>query len=106
MRAPSAPPSDTGFIEDSLAALVFASSTLVVPNEGHLTLGALPSSLGCIRHEEFMKNLSKRFENETHDGPYDTAWRTGRALLASCLLQYPKNYPLTGQIMHTFSFIH
>jgi hypothetical protein len=109
MQAPSTPPSDTGIIEDSLAALVFTSSTpssLVVSNKGLSTFGGIPSSLACIRHEDFMKNLSQRFENETHDGPYDAAWRTGRAMLAMCLLQYPKNYPLTGRIMRPFAFIN
>jgi hypothetical protein len=44
-----------------------------------------------------MEDLSKRFESETHDGPYEEAWLTGRALLAFCLIVYPENYPLTGE---------
>src|SRR4051794_16653093 len=88
MRSPPSPPSDTGNIEISLIAMVFTRSppwSLVVSNEGLSALSRLPALLACIRHEEFMKGLSERFENETHDGPYETAWGSGRALLALCL---------------------
>ncbi|KAG8832139.1 hypothetical protein FRC17_001929 [Serendipita sp. 399] len=59
-------------------------------------LKGLPRNLLSIRHPDFIKSLTKSFEDQSHDGPYEDAWRSGRALLALCLILYPKHYPLTG----------
>jgi len=79
-----------------LSGLVFGESRedWQVMTSGFHGIARLPNS---IRHEAFIEDLSKRFESETHDGPYEEAWLTGRALLAFCLIVYPENYPLTGE---------
>ncbi|KAG8753301.1 hypothetical protein FRC14_006181 [Serendipita sp. 396] len=59
-------------------------------------LKSLPRHLWSIRNPDFIKHLTETFENQSHDGPYEDAWRSGKALLALCLILYPRYHPLTG----------
>lgn len=95
LPAPELPPQNSTLLEATLCNTVFGSSTegWQVHNHGTNALTRLPSS---VRHEKFIRDLSSRFESQTHDGPFEEAWLTGRSLLALCLLVYPENYPLTG----------
>lgn len=94
LALPTLPPEGSVLLEAAVTEAVFASSEeWEMHRWGAEVLARLPAS---IRHEEFMKILSTRFESQVHDGPYAEAWLTGRALLALCLLMYPLNYPITG----------
>jgi len=90
-------------LEKTLTSVVFGHSTedWEVLIRGLDGLSRLPSA---IRHEAFFKDLSERFERQTHDGPHEEAWITGRTLLALCLVLYPDNYPLTGKYDMAFAF--
>ncbi|PVG02620.1 hypothetical protein CPB86DRAFT_530653 [Serendipita vermifera] len=98
LPSPASISSHDDMLEEMVGNLTFEPNTadLRVIASGVATLRGLPSPLTSIRQDSFLKNLTERFETIAHDGPYDTLWQVGKALLAVCLISYPHNYPLTA----------
>jgi len=80
--------------ERSLCQFTFPNLKIGWPREP--LLASLPQPLSPIFHEDYLPDLSKRFRDAAHDGPFELALTKGLALLAVYMIIYPPYYPQTG----------
>jgi len=90
------PPTDAGERDElALELMQFMKAT---PHDG-LTLTdsvSFPADLRAVFHESFVTYVAETFRTASHDGPYATALKSGKTLLALYRLIYPPNYPQIG----------
>lgn len=90
-------------LEERLTNFALPGFTIEWPE--HQLLFSLPADLSSVLHEDYLPSLSSTFRNASHDGPFETALRSGLALLALYMIVYPPRYPPSGITNFILSYI-